>query len=175
MRRTRARGRLLDGRLLGARVREHDRREAHDRAVAGGAWVGGAGIRAAGRQEPDERGANGAADVEARAGAAEMPLAPPADVALELVDRVEAAPLDQALREAERHRRVVRPLTRLQAERPAADHVRQRLERARRAKLDRRADGVAGREAEQRAAVAVATVEAHAGEPTSAARERPFV
>jgi hypothetical protein len=42
----------------------------------------------------------------------------PADVTRELVHRVERASLEQTLGEAERHGRVVRPLTRQQVERP---------------------------------------------------------
>ena len=82
----------------------------------------------------------------------------PQHVAAQLVLEVELASVEQRLGEAQRHRGVVGPLARLQAERAAADHVVDRLEGARRAELERRADGVAAREAEQRADGAVERV-----------------
>jgi len=51
------------------------------------------------------------------------------------------------------HRRVVGPLARLQAEGTAAHHVVDRLKRPRGTELQRRAEGIPGRQAQQRAAV----------------------
>jgi hypothetical protein len=76
-----------------------------------------------------------------------------------LIVRIETAARDQALRETQRHRCVVGPLARLQAERPATDHVGQRRERAARLELHGGADRIARGKADQRAAVTVSTVQ----------------
>lgn len=64
------------------------------------------------RDEASEGFAHGVADVEAAARAAVMPFRPPPRVPLQLVARIESAARDQALRQAESHRRAVRPLPR---------------------------------------------------------------
>src|SRR4029078_8059213 len=84
-----------------------------------------------GTLEPHERAADRVADVETRARAAVVPLMPPAHVALQLIDRVEASALDQALGKAQRHRRVVGPFARPELERAAANHGGDWRERAR--------------------------------------------
>src|ERR1017187_1052812 len=84
-----------------------------------------------------------------------MPLAPPADIACELIHRIETTTLDQALGEAERHRRVIGPLAGLKAERPTSNDVGNRLERSRRAKLQSCAERVASGQSQQTATVAV--------------------
>lgn len=111
--------------------------------------------------EARERRAYGRADVEAAAVRAQVPVAPPADVALELVERVEASAPDQALGEAERHRGVVGPLAGCEVERAAADDVVDRGEGGGAAELERRAECVAGGEAEEGAVVAVAQAVDH--------------
>ena len=98
--------------------------------------------------------AGGAADVEAPPGARPVSLAIPAHVALELVDRIEAAALNEALGQAERHRGVVGPAPgggRTGRRRPCRSAAR----RCRAAELDGGADGVADGEAKERAAEAV--------------------
>ena len=96
-----------------------------------------------------------------------MPLLPPAQVALALVQRHEATGLDQALGQAQRHGGVVGPLPRAQPEGAAADHVGDRREAARRLELERSAERIADGEAEQRAAHAArlnaVTVRGHGG------------
>jgi hypothetical protein len=79
----------------------------------------------------------------------------PRDVARQLVVRIGRAALDQAFREAERHRRVVGPFAGFEVEGAAADHVGDRSKAARRGELERRPQGVAGRKSEHRPAVAV--------------------
>ena len=81
-------------------------------------------------------------------------MTPPADVALELIHGIEAAALDQALGEAERHRRVVGEGPGRELERAAADDVVDGGEGSGRAELERGAEGVADGEAEEGAAVA---------------------
>jgi len=68
---------------------------------------------------------------------------------------VEATALDQTLGETQRHRRVVGPLAGLKMERSAAGHVVHRGEVPARHELYRRADSVASRKAEERAATPV--------------------
>ena len=111
--------------------------------------IGGATVGIARGREAFKRGADGVADVEALAGAAEVALAKPLRVPTHLVLGVEALPFDQAGRQAQRHRRVIGPLAGFEAERPAADHVGQRLKGPARLELDGRADGVAHRQAEE--------------------------
>jgi hypothetical protein len=122
--------------------------------------VGVAGEGLAGALEALEGRPRRVPDVEAVAGARQVALAVPADVAPELVDGVEAAGLDQALGEAERHRGVVGPCANWQPVRPAAHHVGERCEGAGLLELDRRADGVADRQADQRAPIAVLRADA---------------
>src|SRR5262249_9172317 len=74
----------------------------------------------------------------------------PTDVAAELIDRVEPAPLDEALGQAEGHRGVVGPLAGLEAERAAAADVVDRGEGPRGAKFQGRAERVAGGKPEER-------------------------
>ena len=102
---------------------ERDWSEPHDRAVAGGELVDAAAPWLTGAFERGERLKDGSADVEALAGAAVMSFTLPAQVSRQLVDGVESLGLEQALREAEGHRRVVCPLPWLEIEGTAADHV----------------------------------------------------
>jgi hypothetical protein len=66
-----------------------------------------------------------------------------------LIGGVVATAIDERLREAERHRRVIGPLAGFQRKGPTADHVGERLKRPGRAKLDRRPDGIPRCQAEQ--------------------------
>src|SRR5690606_7162935 len=99
--------------------------------------------------------ARGIADIEAAAGAAPVAVAVPVYVALHLVARVEAAALEDALGEAERHGGIIRPLARGEAVGSAAAQVVERREAARPLELDGRAERVAGGESEERAGVAM--------------------
>lgn len=146
-------------------VLEHGRRligeghgdggEAHEGAVARAAGGGGAAPGIAGADELFEGVARGIADVEAAARGAEVALFVPAGVALELVNRVEAATFDEALREAERHGRVVGPLAGLQVEGAATDHVGDGLEAAGGLEFQGGAHGIADGKTEEAAEVAV--------------------
>jgi hypothetical protein len=71
--------------------------QAHKGAVPPGLRVGRAGVGLTRALEPAERAGDGDPDVEAAPVRAQVPLAPPADVALHLVARVEAAALEEAL------------------------------------------------------------------------------
>src|SRR5690606_6074477 len=90
------------------------------------------------------------ADVETGASDTVVAVAEPANVALQLVDRVEAASLDKALRQTQRHAGVVSPLSGHQLEGSATDHVCHRLESARSFELECGAEGVANSQPEQR-------------------------
>jgi hypothetical protein len=86
---------------------------------------------------------SGHPDVEAAPGAAPETLSLPPHVAAHLVDHIETGARHQALRQAERHTRVIGPLPGLQAEGAASHHVFDRLERPRRLEFERGAEGVA--------------------------------
>src|SRR4051794_30202622 len=79
----------------------------------------------------------------------------PANVTGELVDRVEPVHLEQALGEAERHRRIVGPLARLEVEGTAAEHVFDWRERAGRLEFEGGSERVTRGKAEHRAEVPV--------------------
>src|SRR5690606_24967129 len=113
------------------------------------------GERLAGAFEEVQRIARRPSDVEAVTGAAQVTVAVPADVALHLVRGIEATALDQALGEAQRHRRVVGPVSCRQAEWSAAAHAGERLKCAGRHELDRGAQCVADGEAKKGAGGAV--------------------
>jgi hypothetical protein len=67
---------------------------------------------------------------------------PPSAVPGELIHRIEAFALDQALGQAERHGGVIGPLTGLQAECPATHDVGDRAKRPGALELQRRPEGV---------------------------------
>src|SRR5947208_5167024 len=127
-------------------------REAHEGSVPSGGGIRGTARGIAGAFEAHEGRAHGVADVEAPSGRAQVAVAPPADVAHELVDRVEAAPLDQALGEAERHGRVVGPGPGGEVERTAADELGDGAEGAGRAEFKGGTEGVAEGETQEGAA-----------------------
>src|SRR5690349_423599 len=140
---------------LVAVIEHRHRREPHQRSVAGRARVGRTREWILRVGEVVERLARRVADVEAFAGRAQMAVVIPVEVAVHLVDGIESVAMEQAVREAQRHRGVVGPLAGLETERPAADHVGERLESSARLELDRRADGITAGEAEQAAAEAI--------------------
>ena len=81
-----------------------------------------------------------------------VPFLPPADVSIKLIDRLEVTCLDQALCQAQGHGRVVGPLARCEAEGTATEHVVDGREGAWGLELERRPQGVADGESEERAA-----------------------
>jgi hypothetical protein len=90
------------------------------------------------------------ADVEACAGAGVAALLPPGDEAVHQVGRIEAAAGGQAVGQGQRHAGVVGPLPRLKAERAAAGHLPVVGPAVAGAELERGAERVANREADQR-------------------------
>src|SRR5262249_43493154 len=130
-------------------------REPHQRPVAGGVRAGIAAVLLTRPHEVVERAAGGGPDVKAPPLHAQVPVTVPPAVRFELVNRVEALLRDEALGEAQRHRRVVGPLAWLQVERPAADDIGERLERAGQFELQGGAEGIPGGEPEQAPAVAI--------------------
>ena len=76
-------------------------------------------------------------------------------VAAHLVTRVEPIALSEALRQAKRHRRVVRPVPRRQVETSAAGQVVERRETPGRLELEGNAERVADGEAEDRSEAAI--------------------
>src|SRR5262245_58726775 len=154
MGRPRAVRRASDRRFRIAGEEQRHWREPHERSVAGGELIGAARPWLAVAFERRKRLKHGAANVETAADAAVMPFALPAEITTELIDRVKTVAFDKALGEAECHRRVVRPLPWLEIEWSAADDVGDRFKGAWRFELERRAECIAGRESDDRAAVA---------------------
>jgi hypothetical protein len=114
-------------------------REAHERTVPSGTFLSASrGLPCA--LESPERQAYGSAYVETFAVAAVMSLAHPPHVPRELIDRIEALALEEALRETERHGRIIGPLPWSEVERAAADHVVDGREAAWRREFERGID-----------------------------------
>jgi hypothetical protein len=95
------------------------------------------------------------ADIEALSSAAEMSILPPSHVSLHLICCVESSLLDQAFGKTQCHGGVIGPLACFQAEGSAAYHVRNGLKAFRPLELERRADGVSDRQAQQAATVSL--------------------
>ena len=93
---------------------------------------------------------------DALTGAAQVSFALPEPITGDLIGRVEFAALDQALRHAQRHRRIVCPAAPWHFERTAAEHVAERRERTGCAVLNRSAEGIADGKSEHRALIAIA-------------------
>ncbi|MNR05889.1 hypothetical protein D3C85_1219390 [compost metagenome] len=145
----------LPPRRFGARGVEHRHwREPHQRAVACRARIGVARERIARCEVAGEGTRHREADVEAASRAAHVAHAAPVAVAVHLVGGIEGLAMDQARREAQRHRGVVGPFAGDQAERSAAAHVGDGLERAARAELQRGAHRIAAGQPEQAPLVA---------------------
>ena len=104
--------------------------------------------------EIPKRGTHRVANIKAASGRTEIPLLPPAHVALDLIPKIKAA-FNQACRETQRHRRIIRPLTGLEAKRTAAHHVRHGLEAAGAGKLQRSAKSIPRGESEQATGAAI--------------------
>lgn len=152
-----ARGFILIG------IKEHDHRcEPHDATVTGGARVARSSKWISSALEATEGLAHGRAYVETPAVTAHAAFTPPPNVASSLIGRVEPTAFDQTRSEAQRHRRVVRPLAWAQTEWPPADHIREWRKRAARPKLYGCADGIASREADETTAKAIAIADGFA-------------
>ena len=123
VRRPRTLRRPVDG-FLWVSGEEHGHRcESHQRTVSCGSGMVRSREGVTRSVEPHERVERGIADVEAIARGRKVALVVPAHVASHLVRSVESTALDQALREAERHRCVVRPLAGFQTEGTSAHHI----------------------------------------------------
>ena len=90
-----------------------------------------------------------------------MAIPVPADIAFHLVLRIEALPGDQALGQAQSQAGVISPLAWFQAERPAADHIRDGRKRAACLKFNGCAHGVSRGKAEEAASKSVTGVGYH--------------
>ncbi len=108
--------------------------------------------------KPCQGRSHGNADVETGTGAAQVSCFCPSTIARHLVEWVEPMAFEQALRQAERHGRIIGPLSWLKTERSASDHVCERLEASSRAKLDGSADGVSNSEAQKAATKTICSV-----------------
>jgi hypothetical protein len=70
--------------------------------------------------------------------------------------RLESAALNEALGQAERHAGIIRPFTRLQAERPATDHRDERIGCTWRVEFERGAERVTARQTQESASIRIA-------------------
>src|SRR5262245_3167894 len=129
-------------------------RKPHDASVPSRVRISWSAVRLLRPFEVLEAAAGRRTDVETAAFHTPMTFAIPANVSCRLVDRVEAGASDQALGQAQRHGRVVRPLARPEVEWPAPDNGCERLERPGQREFDRCAEGIPGRQSEQGAAIA---------------------
>src|SRR5205085_1758349 len=93
--------------------------------------------------------------------AAQISFSPPPDVPPHLVVGIEAAAVDETFGQAQRHRRVVGPLTRREPERTTADHVVDWRSTALRGELERRAESIANREADETSDMAISLGHRH--------------
>ena len=100
--------------------------EAHQRSVRGGLGVRLRINSIAGASEPLELASGRVADVEAPPVGGQVSIVLPQQIAAKLIGKVHRAPVEQRLRQAQGHRRVIGPLPSVQAERPATDHVADR-------------------------------------------------
>ena len=141
--------------------RDRHRREPHEGPVGRRLLVDMGIDRLAGLPEPLELPAHGHPDVEAAPVRRQVVVIAPEEVPAQVVGEVEPAAVDDRLGEAQRHRRVVGPLAGGQAERTAAHHVGDRLERAGGAELDGRPDRIPAGQADQRPSRPVPLVRHH--------------
>jgi len=130
----RLRGRVRDTTLARSNVSQRfpvvpmahrNRSEPHQRSVARSIRAGGTCDWVTSPFPPGNRLPHSDADVEAAASARVLAVSPPAQEPRRKIGLVEARFGDEAVRERERHRGIVSPLSRLQSERIATDHVGQ--------------------------------------------------
>jgi hypothetical protein len=93
--------------------------------------------------------AGGDSNVKAFACAAQVPVAPPADIALHLVKRIELVRLNQTISKAKSHGSVIGPLARLQVKWPTAHHVRDGFKGSRLPEFQSGPNGIADGQADQ--------------------------
>lgn len=98
------------------------------------------------------------ANIEAPAVAGKMPIVLPPHVSRQLIDGVEASRFEQAFREAQSHRGVVRPLPRLEPEQPATYEVSDRFETPWRFKFHRGSDRISRGKSHHRPAKSIQEV-----------------
>ncbi|QEX15208.1 hypothetical protein FRZ44_04880 [Hypericibacter terrae] len=94
--------------------------------------------------------ARGSADIETIACAGILTVAPPSDEPLHQIPLIEGTASQQGICEAERHARIVGPLSRLEAKWSATLHIDQRGPTIAPAELECRSDGIADSEADKR-------------------------
>src|SRR5215813_12682752 len=139
----------IDGMRAVAMVADGDRREAHQRAVPGGVRVSASCSCVSALFKFAERRPRGEADVETPSGRAVCASAPPPHEALHQIDFIEIAVFDQAICKAKRHAGIVGPFPWYKVERATSYHVGQWRIGVARSELQRGANCVADREAEQ--------------------------
>ena len=104
-------------------IEHRHRREPHDRTIARRMRIDRTRDRVARLTVSAQSGRDGATDVKTAAVAAEVAFLPPAAIAVHLVFWIEAVLFQKAGGETKGHRSIIRPLARLESERPASDHV----------------------------------------------------
>lgn len=130
-------GRAIGQLVRTLRVIHRHRRQPHQRTIPSRARIGAAAEGRAAIQIALQRLAHGRTDIEAGTGTAELTVLVPIAIAVHLIGRVEALPMQQAMRQAQGHRGVVGPLPGPQGKRAAAVRVVDRREAARRAEFER--------------------------------------
>ncbi len=142
-----------------ASKRKWDWGQPHDRPVPCRPYIGWSGECLASPLEVSERSQHRLTDVETLPSGAQISLPVPANVAPELVTKIPAG-FDDAFGKAQRHRRIVRPLPRLERERAASDQVSNRLEAPWNTELESRSERISDRQPEKGSAIA-AYIERH--------------
>ena len=135
--------RFFDG-ISGITCIEHGHwGQSHDGAIACAMNIGGTTEWIAGLQKGGEGRRGNIANVKTCPSAAQVAFLPPANIPFHLIFGIEALAFNQAFGEAKCHRGVVGPLTWLQVEGSAADHVGDRCEASRRFEFQGRTQGIA--------------------------------
>ena len=134
---------------------EHHRRQAHERTVACSPRTRGTGERLASCCESRQCGLSGHSDVKALTRGAQVTVLPPVQVTAHLVAWIKPAALEEALRQAECHRRVVGPFTALQLKGASALHIGQWGERASWFEFQGRSHGITAGETQKCSPIAL--------------------
>lgn len=139
----------IDSFRLVVHMEQSYRRQPHDRAVTGGGGVTATRQRLAGPPEAVQRLRRGNANVEATPVHAIVAFPAPAQEPGGKVIRLQPAPGQQGIRQAQRHAGVVGPLPGFQVEGPATHRDGQVLVGIPHLELERGADGVANSQSQQ--------------------------